>query len=194
MNNYTPAEQRVVDHLRLFLGDDAPAAYERCERSMLRLSAVARESAHPAYRLLAAGLSLAQEMLIEPVRSKPVFDSPQAVKDYLTLHFAGQGHESFVVVYLDAQHHLLGVQELFRGTLTQTSVYPREVLREALTRGAAAVIAAHAHPSGCCEPSRADELLTQHLKESLQYIDVRVIDHIIVAGSTTRSMAESGLM
>ena len=159
---------------------------------MLRLSAVARESSHPAYRLLAAGLALAQEVLIEPVRNRPVFDSPQAVKDYLTLHFAGQGHESFVVVYLDAQLRLIAVQELFRGTLTQTSVYPREVLREALAHGAAAVLVAHAHPSGRCEPSRADEVLTEHLKESLKYIDVRVIDHIIVAGNHTCSFAESG--
>ncbi len=194
MNNYTPTEQRVVDQLRLFLGDDAPAVYERCDRSMLRLSAVARESAHPAHRLLAAGLSLAQEVLIEPVRSRPVFDSPQAVKDYLTLHFAGQGHESFVVLYLDAQLRLIAVQELFRGTLTQTSVYPREVLREALRHGAAGILCSHCHPSQCCEFSRADELLTAALRDALKCIDVRVIDHIVVAGSRTRSFAESGLL
>ncbi len=125
MNTYTPVEQRVVDQLRLFLGNDASVVYERCGRSMLKLSAVARESAHPSYRLLAAGLELAQEVLVEPMRSKPVFDSPSAVKDYLKLHFAGKAHESFVVVFLDAQLQVIAIEELFRGTLTQTSVYPR---------------------------------------------------------------------
>ncbi|SFM91885.1 RadC family protein [Variovorax sp. OV329] len=179
MNNYTPTEQRVVDQLRLFLGKDAPAG---------------RESAHPAYRLLAAGLALAQEVLIEPVRSKPIFDSPQAVEDYLTLHFAGQGHESFVVLYFDAQLCLIAVQELIRGTITQTSVYPREVLREALRHGAAGILCSHCHPSQSCEPSRADELLASALQDALKCIDVRVIDHIVVAGPRTRAFAKSGLL
>ena len=194
MNAYSPNEQRVVDQLRLFLGEQAPAVYERCGRSLLKVTSVARESSHPAYRLLAAGLQLAQEVLAEPMRSTPVLDSPAAVKDYLKLHFAGQGHESFVVVYLNAQHRLLAVEELFRGTLTQTSVYPREVLREALRHGAAAVLLSHCHPSLQAEPSRADEHLTRALAQALKLIDVQVLDHIVVGGTSTVSMAERGLL
>jgi len=194
MTDYSPFEQRVVDQLRLFLGDEALPAYERCGRSMQRLSNLARESSHPGYRLLAAGLALAQEALAEPMREAAFFESPTAVKDFLRLHFAGQGHESFVVLFLDARHRLLVAKDLFRGTLTQTSVYPREVLREALNLGAAAVILAHNHPSGAAEPSRADEVLTQTLRQSLALVDVRVLDHIVVAGASTVSFAERGLI
>lgn len=194
MTNYSPCEQRVVDQLRLFLGDEATKAYENCDRSMLKLSSLARESSHPAYRLLAAGLALAQETLAEPMRDASAFESPTVVKDYLRLHFAGQGHESFVVLFLDAQHRLLTAKDLFRGTLTQTSVYPREVLREALNLGAGAVILAHNHPSGVPEPSRADEVLTATMKQTLALVDVRVLDHIVVAGTRTVSFAERGLI
>ncbi|MBS0426431.1 MAG: DNA repair protein RadC [Proteobacteria bacterium] len=194
MTDYSSIEQRVVDHLRLFLGDEATQAYERCGRSLLKLSSLARESTHSSYRLLAAGLALAQETLAEPMRVATVFDTPAAVKDYLRLHFAGQAYESFVVLFLDAQHQLLTAKDLFRGTLTQTSVYPREVLREALNVGAGAVILAHNHPSGVPEPSRADEVLTTTMKEALALVDVRVLDHIVVAGTRTVSFAERGLV
>lgn len=194
MTDYSFLEQRVVDHLRLFLGDEATNAYERCGRSLLKLSGLARESTHPSYRLLAAGLALAQEALAEPMRVATAFETPRAVKDYLRLHFAGQPYESFVVLFLSAQHQLLAAKDLFRGTLTQTSVYPREVVREALNEGAGAVILAHNHPSGAPEPSRADELLTVTLKEALALVDVRVLDHIVVAGTRTVSFAERGLV
>ncbi|MDQ7958964.1 MAG: DNA repair protein RadC [Pseudomonadota bacterium] len=194
MNTYSPYQQRVVDRLRLFLGDEAERAYEGCGRSLLRLIQVARDSPLRGHRQLAAGLDLAQEALAEPMRSARVFDTPTAVKDFLRVHFAGQGHESFVVLFLDAQHRLLVVKDLFRGTLTQTSVYPREVLREALAQGAGAVILAHNHPSGVAEPSRADEMLTATLKQALALIDVRVLDHVVVAGSQTVSLAERGLV
>lgn len=184
----------MLDQLRLFLGDEAAQAYENCERSMLKLCNVARESSHPAYRLLAAGLALAQETLAEPMRDAAAFESPAAVKDYLRLHFAGQGHESFVVLFLDSQHRLLMAKDLFHGTLTQTSVYPREVLREALNLGAGAVILAHNHPSGVPDPSRADEVLTATMKQTLALVDVLVLDHIVVAGTRTVSFAERGLV
>ncbi|REM29981.1 hypothetical protein DSI31_14955, partial [Mycobacterium tuberculosis] len=100
---------------------------------------------------------------------------------------AGQGHESFVVLFLDSQHRLLMAKDLFHGTLTQTSVYPREVLREALNLGAGAVILAHNHPSGVPDPSRADEVLTATMKQTLALVDVRVLDHIVVAGTRTVS-------
>jgi DNA repair protein RadC len=120
--------------------------------------------------------------------------SPTAARDYLTLKLASLPHEVFCVLYLDAQHRVIDFQEVFRGTLTQTSVYPREILKEALARNAAAVILSHNHPSGIAEPSRADEALTLALKKALALIDVRIIDHIVVAGSSTVSFAERGLL
>ena len=119
---------------------------------------------------------------------------PQAVKDYLRLQIGVLEHEVFCVVFLDAQHRLIAVQEMFRGTVTQTSVYPREVVKESLALNAAAVILAHNHPSGAAEPSRADEFLTQTLKSALALVDVRVLDHLVVAGADTVSMAERGLV
>lgn len=120
--------------------------------------------------------------------------SPDAVRDYLRLLLADRPHEVFAVVFLDAQHRVIEAVELFRGTLTQTSVYPREVVIEALVRNAAAVILTHNHPSGHAEPSRADELLTQTLKSALALVDVRVVDHFVVTRSTVVSFAERGLL
>jgi DNA repair protein RadC len=110
------------------------------------------------------------------------------------LIFAGQEHESFVVLFLDAQNRLIVSEELFRGTLTQTSVYPREIVKEALRKNAASVIFSHNHPSGVAEPSRADELLTNSLKQALALVDVKVLDHFIVAGAAILSFAERGLL
>ncbi len=114
--------------------------------------------------------------------------------DYLKVHFAGREYESFVVLYLDAQNSLIEVEELFRGTLTQTSVYPREVVKSALRFNAAAVMLAHNHPSGSVTPSRADEHLTQTLKAALALVDVRVLDHLVIAGNNSLSFAETGLL
>jgi DNA repair protein RadC len=125
---------------------------------------------------------------------KEALSSPDAVRDYLRLYFAGQGHESFVTLFLDAQHRLIAAEELFRGTLSQTSVYPREVVKRALQLNAGAAIFSHNHPSGVCEPSRADELLTQSLKQALALVDVRVLDHIVVADDKAVSFAERGLL
>jgi DNA repair protein RadC len=126
--------------------------------------------------------------------SAPVLDSPEAVTDFLRLHFAGQAYKSFVVVFLDARHQLIVVEDVFRGTLTQTSVYPREILKRALHHNAAAVILAHNHPSGSTEPSRADEALTQTLRHPLSLVDVRVLDHLIIAGNRSLSFAARGLL
>ena len=120
--------------------------------------------------------------------------SPLLVRDFLRLRLANREHEIFVCVWLDAQNRLLEVEELFRGTLTQTSVYPREVVKSALRHNAAGVIFAHNHPSGVAEPSRADELLTQTLKQALAMVEVKTIDHFIVAGETAVSFAERGLL
>ena len=123
-----------------------------------------------------------------------MFDSPEAVKHYLQLQLAAKPHEVFAALFLDAQHRLIALEELFRGTLTQTSVYPREVVIRALHHHAAAVVLAHNHPSGGVEPSRADEALTQTLKAALALVDVRVLDHVIVAAGRSLSMAERGLI
>jgi DNA repair protein RadC len=127
-------------------------------------------------------------------RDSPVFSVPDAVKDYLRLQAQGLQHEVFSVMCLDAQHKMLEYTQLFRGTLTQTSVYPREVVKCALEVGAAAVILHHNHPSGLCTPSRSDEALTQTLKSALALVDVRVLDHVITSDAGALSMAEQGLL
>lgn len=121
-------------------------------------------------------------------------DSPQGVKDYLRLKLAAAEHEVFAVMFLNSQHMLIAFEEMFRGTLTQTSVYPREVVKRALALNAGAVILAHNHPSGAAEPSRADEALTTSLKSALSLVDVRVLDHIVVCAHGTVSLAERGLL
>ncbi|GAD22854.1 DNA repair protein RadC [Acidovorax sp. MR-S7] len=143
---------------------------------------------------LVAVLELARRALAQQLREREVFDSPQAVRHYLQLHLAARPHEVFAVLFLDGAHRLIAMEELFRGTLTQTSVYPREVVLRALHHHAAAVVLAHNHPSGSVQPSRADEALTQTLKAALGLIDVRVLDHVIVAPGASLSMAEQGLV
>jgi DNA repair protein RadC len=143
---------------------------------------------------LLAVVELARRALAQELKEKPLFDSPQAVAHYLQLHFGHKPHEVFAVLFLDSQHRLIALEELFRGTLSQTSVYPREVVLRALHHHAAAVVLAHNHPSGTAEPSRADEMLTQTLKSALSLVDVRVLDHFVVTASACRSMAELGLV
>ncbi|KQX86581.1 RadC family protein [Variovorax sp. Root473] len=143
---------------------------------------------------LLAVLELARRAMGERLKERTVFDSPEAVRQYLQLHIGSRPHEVFAVLFLDAQHRLLTLEELFRGTLTQTSVYPREVVTRALHHKAAAVVLAHNHPSGHIEPSRADESLTQNLRAALALVDVRVLDHVIVSPGQSFSMAERGLI
>ena len=143
---------------------------------------------------LQAALELARRALREDLSSRDALSSPRAVRDYLRLLLSGREHEVFVVLLLDAQHRVIASEELFRGTLTQTSVYPREVVKCALKHNSAAVIFAHNHPSGVAEPSHADELLTRSLKAALALVDVQVLDHFIVAGTRTMSFAERGLL
>jgi DNA repair protein RadC len=143
---------------------------------------------------LLAVMELARRALASQLADRPVFDNPDAVRDYLKLQLGELGHEVFAVLFLDAQHRLVAYEPMFAGTLTQTSVYPREVLKRALTLGAAAVVLAHNHPSGVAEPSRADEFLTQQLKNALAFIDVRVLDHLVVGRGGVVSFAERGLL
>jgi DNA repair protein RadC len=143
---------------------------------------------------LAAVLELARRCLGEQLRSGTPLNSPSAVRDYLRLALGSREHEVFLALFVDAQHRVLCAEELFRGTLTQTSVYPREVVKAALRANAAAVILAHNHPSGVAQPSQADELLTRSLKDALALVEVKVLDHFIVAGRQTLSFAERGLL
>lgn len=143
---------------------------------------------------LVAVLELARRSLAEEIGARSALTSPQAVRDYLRLALGTREHEVFVSLFLDAQHRVIAAEELFRGTLTQTSVYPREIVKAALKANAAAVIFAHNHPSGVAEPSQADELLTRQLTEALAMVDVKVLDHFIVAGRSTLSFAERGLL
>ena len=143
---------------------------------------------------LMAVLELARRAVAEQLKAREVFGSPEAVKNFLQLHLGRRPHEVFAALFLDAQNRLIAMEELFRGTLTQTSVYPREVVLKSLQHHAAAVVLAHNHPSGTVQPSRADEALTQTLKAALALVDVRVLDHVIVAPGQALSMAEKGLL
>jgi DNA repair protein RadC len=143
-------------------------------------------------------LAAAHELLVRVANTaligRSVLDSPTLVKDYFKVHFAGAERETFVVIFLDSQMRVIASEELFAGTLTLTSVYPREVVKRALHHNAGAVLFGHPHPSGQPEPSRADEFLTQTLRSALNLVDVRVLDHMVIAGSQCVSFAERGLL
>ncbi|MCE2783208.1 RadC family protein [Limnohabitans sp.] len=143
---------------------------------------------------LLAVFEMARRALSQRLKEREAFHTPGAVKQYIQLQLAHKNHEVFAVLFLDHQNRMLAMEELFRGTLSQTSVYPREVVLRALHHQAAAVVLSHNHPSGSVQPSRADEHLTQTLKASLALVDVRVLDHIIVGQGQALSMAEQGLM
>jgi len=164
------------------------------------LSTVLNESVAPytarpksAVRLQAAK-ELVRRSLIEVMRQRCALSSPASVRDFLRMTLSGRDYEVFIVVFLNSQNRVLVPEEMFRGTLTQTSVYPREVVKRSLEHNAAGVIFAHNHPSGVAEPSRADEALTRALREALALVDVRVLDHFVVAGSSVVSFAERGLL
>jgi DNA repair protein RadC len=143
---------------------------------------------------LAAVLELARRSMTGQLQQRALFDTPGHVKEFLRLQLAHRAHEVFAVLFLDARNQLLTNEEMFRGTLTQTSVYPREIVKRALHFNAAAVVFAHNHPSGAAEPSRADEFLTQTLKSALALVDVRVLDHLVVGHGDVVSFAERGLL
>jgi DNA repair protein RadC len=144
------------------------------------------------YAQLQAVLEMARRSLAEEMRAGDALTSPAAVRDYLRLNLGALEHEAFLAVFLDAQNRVLEVEELFRGTLTQTSVYPREVVKRALFHNAGGVILAHNHPSGLAKPSQADRWLTDQLRQALALVDVRVLDHFLVAGNRSLSFAERG--
>jgi len=146
------------------------------------------------YVQLQAIFEMSRRALSEELQQRDVFKSPQAVRDYLVLKLGSLTKEVFLVLFLDTQNRLLASEELFSGSLSETSVYPREVVKRALHHNAASVIFAHNHPSGIAQQSQADELLTKQLKQALALVDVRVLDHFIVAGNSTLSFSERGLL
>jgi DNA repair protein RadC len=146
------------------------------------------------YVQLQAVFEMSRRALSEQIQQKDILSSPQQVRDYLRLKLANLPREVFVVLFLDAQNRLIATEEMFSGTLTQTSVYPREVVKRVLHYNAASVMFAHNHPSGVAKQSRADEMITQELKKALALVDVRVLDHFIVAGNETLSFVEIGLL
>jgi DNA repair protein RadC len=143
---------------------------------------------------LQAVLEMSRRALQEEIQRGDALNSPRAVRDYLQLLLGGRHQEVFLVLFLDTQHRVIASEELFHGTLGQTSVYPREVVKRALAHNAAAVILAHNHPSGVAEPSQSDQMLTDALKQALSLVDVRVLDHFIVTAGQTLSFAEKGLI
>ena len=146
------------------------------------------------YVQLQAIFEMSRRALNEQLQQRDVFKSPQQVRDYLVLKLGSLTREVFLVLFLDTQNHLVATEEMFAGTLTQTSVYPREVVKRALHHNAASVIFAHNHPSGIAQQSQADELLTKQLIQALALVDVRALDHFIVAGNNTLSFLERGLL
>ena len=146
------------------------------------------------YVQLQAIFEMSRRALAEQLQSRDVLNSPQAVRNYLVLKLGSLTKEVFLVLFLNTQNHLVATEEMFAGTLTQTSVYPREVIKRALHHNAAAVIFAHNHPTGTAQQSQADELLTRQLKQALALVDVQVLDHFIVAGNNTLSFSEMALL
>ena len=143
---------------------------------------------------LRASRELVQRWMLEDMRQQPVLANPKTASDYLVIHYAGQEREVFGCLFLDNRHRLIRFDEVFHGTIDGASVHPREVVKLALARNAAAVILAHNHPSGVAEPSQADELITARLRDALALVDIRVLDHLVVGGTTVTSFVERGLL
>jgi DNA repair protein RadC len=146
------------------------------------------------HTLLRAALELARRHYLAELSAGPMLESPQATRSFLVAQLRDRPHEMFCMLALDNRQRLIAFDELFRGTIDGASVHPREVVRQALARNAAAVILAHNHPSGVAEPSQADEVITQRLKDALGLVDIRVLDHLIVGGARCMSFAERGLL
>lgn len=143
---------------------------------------------------LQAWRELVQRWMLEELRRAPVLESPKTVREYLAIFYTGQERELFSCLFLDNRHRLIAVEEMFRGTIDGATVHPREVVKRALKLNAAAVILAHNHPTGIAEPSQADEMITARVRDALALVDIRVLDHLIVGGTTVTSFAERGLI
>ena len=188
--------QRLPDRdlLHRVLGEGASGITSLAKAFGLQLGDETGHKNGGGHHLLLCARELMSRALVETIKDRPTLGQPRAVQDYLQLKLRGFSYECFWVLFLDVQHRLIRAEELFRGTLTHTSVYPREIVKRALNCNAAAIILAHNHPSGATLPSPADESLTNAIKASLSLVDVRVLDHIIVGDANTSSMAAMGLV
>jgi DNA repair protein RadC len=191
-----PVSGNPARSLELVMQHDLFSSLDSFQAHSVAASALLVRDVAGQYRPAAADevLLAAQRLLASQVRGSDVMSSPAMVKDFLRARLGNLPHEVFAVVHLDAQNRVVDYVEMFRGTVSQTSVYPREVVRDALLRNSCALVLVHNHPSGATDPSRADEYLTQTLKQAAALVDVRVLDHFIVAGSSVQSMAERGLV
>lgn len=171
----------------------APATQRACQM-LAEYGSITQAARNTKIPAVLAAMEIARRALAETLRSSDAMSSPAAIRDWLRLTYANTERESFMLITMDAQNRVIKSHMLFYGTLMQTSVYPREVVKQALADNAAATVFAHNHPSGCAEPSHADQVLTQNLKQALALVDVKVLDHFIVAGSSALSFAERGLI
>ena len=185
------SDQHNIALLSRLIGENATRQLYRGMLAPLFLPSGERGEHH---ETLAVARELVMRLLQEEVQKEGALSAPEAVRQYLRLFFAGEGREIFGVLFLDAQHRLIAAERLFYGTLTQASVYPREVVKRALYWNAGAVILAHNHPSGVAEPSQADQVLTETLKRALALVDVRVLDHFVIGDSSAVSLAERGMV
>ncbi len=201
--------ESVLDHeiVAILLGDDSNAGRQRAAEILedhsglpgllngkRRDDAKHAEPTLPEIAAITAARALVMRSQEQELQSRDALSSPAAVRGYLRLACGHLEHEVFMVVFLDAQNRAIAAEQLFRGTLTQTSVYPREIVKRALQRNAAAVVLAHNHPSGVAEPSVQDQALTRTISEALSLVDVKVLDHFIVAPGAALSFAERGLI
>lgn len=181
--------ESTLDLLSRLLGKSVARRVHRGSLTELFLD----ESVPDAVKIrLQASRELVRRWLLEDLRAGPVLESPRSVRQYLSVHYAGHEREVFTCLFLDNRHRLIAVEEMFQGTIDGASVHPREVVKRALRLNSAALILAHNHPSGVSEPSQADELITTRLRDALALVDIRVLDHLIVGGSSVTSLAERG--
>ncbi len=178
--------------LQRFFHTDTPQILAECNESLL--SVLARRNKSAKQHTLLAGIEIGRRAMLEELKLKQSLSSQSEVKAFLQQHFLGCEEERFCAIWLNAQNRLIAFDELFRGTLTEASVYPREVTKRAMHRNAVSVIFAHNHPSGVAEPSRSDEMLTDNLKAVLSLVSVRILDHFVIAGASAMSFKERGLL
>lgn len=195
-NSFLPQEPEAVREalLALVTRKEAERMFGECAGSAARLLELARTRGGRPWRKLQAALRLHERALLEVASRGPALLAPDSTRAFLTQVLATRPYEVFCVLFLDNRHRLIAWSEMFRGTIDGASVHPREVVRAALSHNAAAVLLAHNHPSGVAEPSQADELITRRLREALALVDIRVLDHMIIAGASTQSFAERGLL
>lgn len=194
--NTPPMEtaERLMRNLTVIFGSQAQRIFDECNGQATTVIDRLRHASGPRWEILRAARAIHEEALLEVAANKPAFTDPRATQEFLKHYMSSRPYESFVLVLLSNRHRLIAVKDLFRGTIDGASVHPREVVREVLEHNAAAVIFAHNHPSGVAEPSLADELITRRLRDALALVDVRVLDHLIVSGSSCCSFASRGVL